>query len=269
MMGTIRVGIGGWTFAPWRGVFFPQGLPQSKELAYSARHLTTLEINGTYYRNAAPASFAKWGKEAPDGFVFTVKASRFCTNRKILSDAGDSVAKFLASGLSELGDKLGPILWQFMPTKKFDPDDFEGFLKLLQPTHEGQRLRHAIEVRHDSFMTPAFVTLARKYAVAIVFADNANYPAIPDLTGDFAYARLQDAKEHVETGYDPAQLARWAGLARAWAAGDAPEGLSYLEKPTPTAQGAAIQRDVFVLMINGAKVRAPAAAMALIEKLAS
>jgi len=260
--GDIRVGIGGWTFEPWRGVFFPAGLAHAKELAYAAAKLTAIEVNGTYYSSQSPSTFAKWAKETPDGFVFSLKASRFCTNRKVLAEAGASVEKFLTSGIVELGDKLGPILWQFMPTKKFDPADFGAFLKLLPAHQDGLRLRHAVEVRHESFLTSAFVTLAKDAGVAIVFADTPKYPAIADLTGDFVYARLQDAHEDVETGYDAEALDHWANTARAWAKGAAPEGLGYIE---PVKDGEA--KDVFVFMINGAKVRAPAAAMALLERL--
>jgi uncharacterized protein YecE (DUF72 family) len=262
--GQVRVGIGGWTFEPWRGVFFPPGLAHAKELAYAAGKLTAIEVNGTYYSRQSPATFAKWAKETPEGFVFALKASRFCTNRKVLAEAGASVETFLSSGIVELGDKLGPILWQFMPTKKFDADDFGAFLKLLPARQDGHRLRHAIEVRHESFLTPDFVNRARDAGVAIVFADKPKYPAIADLTADFVYARLQDAKEEVETGYDADALDRWADTARAWATGAAPEGLGYIEP----AKGAAT-RDVFVFMINGAKVRAPAAAMALLERLSA
>jgi uncharacterized protein YecE (DUF72 family) len=262
--GQIRVGIGGWTFEPWRGVFFPPGLAHAKELAYAAGKLTAIEVNGTYYSSQSPATFAKWAKETPDGFVFALKASRFCTNRKVLADAGLSVEKFLTSGIVELGDKLGPILWQFMPTKRFDPDDFGAFLNLLPKVQGDLRLRHAVEVRHQSFLTPAFVTLARAAGVAIVFADTPKYPAIADLTSDFVYARLQDAHEEVETGYDAQALDHWADVARAWAKGAAPDGLGYIE----TAKGGPVG-DVFVFMINGAKVRAPAAAVALLDRLRS
>jgi len=260
--GVIRVGIGGWTFEPWRGVFFPPGLAHAKELAYAAGKLSAIEVNGTYYSSQSPATFAKWAKETPDGFVFALKASRFCTNRKVLADAGASVETFLTSGIVELGDKLGPILWQFMPTKKFDPDDFGAFLKLLPARRDGLPLRHAVEVRHESFLTPAFVKLAKDAGVAVVFADTPKYPAIADLTADFVYARLQDAHEEIETGYDAQALDRWADTAHAWAKGGAPEGLGYIE----TAK-AGDAKDVFVFMINGAKVRAPAAAMALLDRL--
>jgi uncharacterized protein YecE (DUF72 family) len=267
--GAIRVGIGGWTFEPWRGVFFPPGMAHAKELAHAAGKLTAIEVNGTYYSSQSPATFAKWAKETPDGFVFALKASRFCTNRKVLAEARASVEKFLTSGIVELGDKLGPILWQFMPTKKFDADDFGAFLKLLPERQEGLRLRHAVEVRHESFLTSAFVELARDAGVAIVFADTPKYPAIADLTADFVYARLQDAQEEVETGYDAEALDRWADTARAWAKGAAPQGLGYIDAAQTQVDRGGEPKDVFVFMINGAKVRAPAAAMGLIDRLRS
>jgi uncharacterized protein YecE (DUF72 family) len=259
----IRVGIGGWTYEPWRGRFFPDGLPHARELEYASRQVTAIEINGTYYRTQSPASYAKWAAETPDGFVFAVKALRFCTNRKVLAEAGESVAKFVASGLAELGDKLGPILWQFMPTKKFDPDDFGAFLNVLPDAVGGLRLRHALEVRHDSFRDPGFIDLARARGAAVVFADSAKYPGLPDPTADFVYARLEDARAEVETGYDAAALDRFAAMAKTWAEGGAPEGLHYVATPPPKRAG----RDVFVFMINGAKERAPAAASALISRL--
>ena len=261
----IRIGIGGWTFEPWRGVFFPNTLPHARELEYASRQLTAIEINGTYYRTQSPASFAKWAEQTPDGFVFTVKANRFCTNRKVLAEAGESVGKFVASGIGELGDKLGPILWQFMPTKRFDADDFKAFLDLLPEAVGGRPLRHTLEVRHESFRDAAFVEMARARGAAIVFADSAKYPALADPTADFVYARLEDAKEEVETGYTDAELDRFAAMAKTWAKGGAPAGLDYVAAAKPHEGG----RDVFVFMINGAKVRAPAAAQALLQRLAA
>ncbi len=259
----IRVGIGGWTFEPWRGSFFPDKLPHARELEYASRQVSAIEVNGTYYRTQSPASFAKWAEQTPDNFVFAIKALRYCTNRKVLADAGDSVGKFLASGLSELGDKLGPILWQFMPTKRFQRDDFAAFLDLLPHEIGGRALRHAVEVRHDSFCDEAFVELARKRGAAIVFADGDKHPSLADPTADFIYARLQDAAAEVETGYTPRALDRWATTAKTWARGGAPSDLNYVAPPA--AKGA--ERDVFMFMINGAKVRAPAAAKALLERL--
>ena len=263
--GTIRVGVGGWTYEPWRGVFFPDGLAQARELEYAASKLTTIEINGTYYRTQAPATFAKWSEAAPKGFVFAVKSLRFTTNRRVLAEAGESVGKFLGSGLTELGDKLGPILWQFAPTKKFDPDDFGAFLDLLPATQGGVALRHAVEVRHDSFRDPTFVALARKHGVAIVYANGGEYPEIADITGGFVYARLQGTKMENETGYTAAELDRWTAAARDWASGKAPDGLDYVDAATGAP---AKPREVFAYIISGAKVRNPAAAQALIERLA-
>jgi uncharacterized protein YecE (DUF72 family) len=261
--GRIHVGVGGWTYEPWRGVFFPEGLAQARELNYASRQLTALEINGTYYRTQTPSTFAKWRDDTPDDFVFAVKALRFTTNRKVLAEAGESVGKFIASGLTELGAKLGPILWQFAPTKKFDPVDFAAFLALLPQMQDGVRLRHALEVRNDSFATPEFVALARQHGTAIVYADHASYPGIADPTADFVYARLQQTQEKEETGYTAVELDRWATVARGWAVGEAPDGLPYLAPPAPKVEA----RDAYIFMISGAKVRAPAAAKALIERL--
>ena len=261
----IKIGIGGWTYEPWRGTFYPEGLPQKKELDFASRAVTAIEINGTYYGRQKPASFAAWAKAAPDGFVFAVKGSRYCTNRKVLAEAGESVTRFIEQGIVELGDKLGPILWQFMATKKFEADDMAAFLKLLPATHEGVMLRHAIQVRHESFAVPEFVDMTRKASVAIVFADSADYPAIGDITADFAYARLENAVEEEPAGYSPAELDRWAAAARTWEAGGAPDGLPYVAAKPPEKR----MRDTFVFCINGAKIRAPAAAQALIARTAA
>jgi uncharacterized protein YecE (DUF72 family) len=258
----IRAGIGGWNFEPWRGVFFPKGTPKTKELAYASRHLTTIEVNGTYYSTFKPNTFQKWHGETPDDFVFSLKANRFATNRRVLGEAKPSIARFLESGVSELKTKLGPILWQFMHTKKFDAADFEAFLALLPAAVDGVKLRHAIEPRHTSFLVPEFVALARKYNTAIVFADSTKYPVIADATSDFVYCRLQNAEETVPTGYKPAAIKTWAEAAKAWEAGGTPKGLKLLAEPA-----AKKKRDVFVYMINGAKVRAPAAATALLKTL--
>jgi uncharacterized protein YecE (DUF72 family) len=259
----IRIGIGGWTFPPWRGSFYPDGLTQKRELEYATRALTAIEINATYHGTQKPASFAHWAATAPDGFVFAVKASRYCTNRKVLAEASDSIDRFIGSGITELGEKLGPILWQFMATKQFDADDFGAFLKLLPAAHAGVTLRHAVQVRHDSFATPAFVAMARAAGVAIVYADAETYPAIADVTGDFVYARLENAQEAVRNGYDDTALNRWADAARAWASGGVPDGLSYVDATPPKRH----PRETFVFFINGAKVRAPHGALALIERV--
>ena len=259
----IRIGIGGWTYEPWRGTFFPDKWPIKRELEYAASKLTAIEVNGTYYSGFKPATFENWAKSVPDGFVFTLKASRFCTNRKVLAEAGESVARFVGQGIVELGDRLGPILWQFMATKKFDAVDFGAFLKLLPAGHDGVALRHAVQVRHESFAVPEFVALCRAAGVAIVYADSADYPAIAAVTGDFVYARLENAVEEQPTGYTPAELDRWAEAAKTWSGGGAPDGLPYVDPAAPKKQ----PRETFIFFINGAKVRAPAGAMALIERV--
>lgn len=263
MGGKARVGVGGWTYEPWRDNFYPKGLAHARELEHASRRLTAIEINGTYYGTQKRESWIKWRDSVPDGFVFSVKASRYATNRKILADGAESIGKFLGQGLAELGDKLGPILWQFAPTKRFDAEDFAFFLKMLPNKQDGVALRHALEPRHDSFACPAFVNLARDHGCAIVFADHAEYPAIADLTADFVYARLQRSRADVATGYDDAGLDQWAGCIRAWIDGKVPADLPYAAPPSP---GAA-RRDAFVFFIAGAKERNPAAAQALIARL--
>ena len=260
--GDIRIGIGGWTYEPWRGTFFPEKWPQKRELDYAASKLTAIEVNGTYYSSQKPATFASWAKAVPDGFVFALKASRYCTNRKVLAEAGESITKFTGQGIVELGDRLGPILWQFMATKKFDTDDFGAFLKLLPSSQDGVALRHAVQVRHESFLVPEFVALARAAGVAIVYADSTEYPAIADVSGDMVYARLEAAVEDEPAGYAPAALDRWAKAARDWSAGAAPGDLPYVAEAAPV-----VPRETFVFFINGAKVRAPHGAMALIERV--
>jgi len=264
--GRIHIGIGGWNFAPWRGVFYPKGLPQAKELAYAGEHLTAIEINATYYGSQKPESFRKWAATVPDGFVFSVKASRFATNRRVLREAGDSIKRFIGSGVTELGDRLGPLLWQFSPFKKFDAADFGGFLELLPATADGRRLRHVVEVRHDSFRTPGFVALLRQFGVAVVYAEHATYPGIADVTADFVYARLQKGEDDIPTAYPPKALDAWAARVRAWAEGGAPDDL---ERVDPGHKPAKTPRDVFAYFIHEGKVRAPAAAMALIERVGS
>jgi len=244
----IKVGIGGWTYEPWRDNFYPQGLAQAKELGFASRQVSAIEINGTYYSTFKPENFRKWHDETPSDFMFSLKASRFTTNRKLLSTAKDSIQRFVESGIAELGDKLGPIVWQFMPTKSFDPEDFEAFLQLL-PKKEGSRaLRHVMDVRHASFITPEYQTLAKKHKVSTVFTDADKFPSFDEPEGDCAYARLMMADAELETGYEPKALDSWAERAQTWAA-----------SPKP--------RDVFVYFINGAKEKAPAAAGALLERL--
>jgi uncharacterized protein YecE (DUF72 family) len=242
----IRVGIGGWTFEPWRGTFYPDGLVQRRELEYAASKLSSIEVNGTYYSLMKPDSFKKWHDETPDDFVFSLKATKFCTNRKVLAGAGDSIEKFILSGLLELKDKLGPINWQFMATKKFDPEDFGAFLKLLPKSVEGRSLRHAVEVRNESFQTPEFYEMARKHEVAIIQAGDSKFPEIEQATAPFAYVRIMGTREDQPKGYSEGELDAWAKRAKGWAA----DG-----------------RDVFLYVISGAKQHNPAAAMALTERL--
>ncbi|OYX68663.1 MAG: hypothetical protein B7Y95_19845 [Rhizobiales bacterium 32-66-11] len=263
----IRVGIGGWTFEPWRGTFFPEGLKQAKELEFASRAVTSIEINGTFYRGQTPKTYKSWADQVPEGFVFALKATRFCTHRRVLAEAGESVARFVEGGIAEMGEKLGPINWQFAPTKAFDPEDFAAFLALLPQSVDGVKLRHAVEVRHESFCTAEFVALAAKHKVAIIYADKPGYPAIPDITADFVYARLQDAREEVETGYEPKALDQWAARAASWADGKVPKDLKSLAAKAPAKASAKGPSDVFVYMINGAKVRAPAAAQALLARV--
>ena len=260
----IRVGIGGWTFEPWRGLFYPKGLPHAQELAYASSHLTSIEINGTFYRTQTPATFRKWASEVPAGFVFAVKGPRYAVNRRVLAEAGDSIKRFLDSGLTELGDHLGPVLWQFAPTKKFDEADFGGFLQQLPKQFDGRSLRHVVEVRHNSFKTPEFLALLRRFSVPVVFAEHDRYPEIADITGDFLYARLQKGKETIKTGYPPKAIDAWAERVREWAKGGEPQDLPRVD---PKHKPSTSPRDVFAYFIHEGKVNAPAAAMALIERL--
>lgn len=262
--GTIRAGIGGWTFEPWRGVFYPAGLAHAKELQYASHHLATIEVNGTYYRTQKPSTFASWAKEAPPDFVFTLKGPRYATNRRVLAEAGDSIARFIESGVTELGTKLGPLLWQFAPTKKFDEADFGAFLDLLPKQLGGRDLKHAVEVRHPSFCTPPFIALAREKSVAIVFADHSTYPAIADVTSDFVYARLQTGNDSVPTAYKPKALDEWAERAKIWASGGTPQDLPIID---PGVKPPHAPREVFVYFIHEGKVRAPAAAMTFQKRI--
>lgn len=263
MAGAIHVGIGGWDFDPWRGSFYPPGLAKARQLEHLGRRLTATEINATYYKLQSPALFERWGRMVPDGFKFAIKASRFCTNRKILGDAGEAIGRFCAQGFTELGDKLGPILWQLAPTKRFDADELRAFLMLLPTSRDGIGLRHALEVRHESFQCREFIAMARAAGVAIVFADHETYPGIADLSADFVYARLQRAREEEPLGYDADALDRWAEVARGWAAGEDPAGLEHVsDAPAPMNP-----REVFAFFIGGDKLRNPAAAGALIERL--
>ncbi len=257
--GTIRVGIGGWTFEPWRNHFYPADLKQKDELTYAASKLATIEINGTYYSTQKPATFAKWAAEAPDNFVFSLKAVRYSTNRRVLAAAGESITKFLSSGVSELGSKLGPILWQFMPTKKFDPEDFGAFLALLPEKQDGIALRHAVEVRHPSFAVPEFVELLRKHNVACVLADHHEYPMIADPTADFVYARLQKGEDANPHCYPDQEFEALKTRLSHYAEGRQPEDLPSLSKAPDGGQ----PRDIFAFFITGGKLNAPAGAIEL------
>ena len=244
--GKIRIGIGGWTYPPWRGTFYPPKLAQSKELEFAARTFGAIEINATFYGRQSPKSWAAWATAVPDGFQFAIKGSRFCVTRPQMADAGEGIGNFLAQGLSALGPKLGPILWMLAARRKFDRDDIASFLKLLPPKLDGIPLRHVIEPRHDSFRDDRFFDLCRERDVAIVFGDDDEFPCIEAETASFAYARLQRMREEVATGYDEPALDAFAKRARRW-------------------QDAG--RDAYIFMINGAKIRAPAAALALQDKL--
>ena len=262
---TVRTGIGGWVYPDWRkGNFYPEGLVQKRELEWASRQLGAIEINGTYHSLQKPESFRKWREATPDGFVFAVKGSSYISNRKMLAGAGESMVKFFGQGLEELGDRLGPILWQLMGTKKFDAEDIAAFFDLLPRELKGLPLRYAIEVGHESFACPEFVDIARKANVAIVWCEQASRTPIADRTADFAYLRCKNLVADEPTGYPPDGIERIAGMCRAWAAGEAPTGLPYAHD---RANSEGYSGDVFAFMINGAKERAPAAAFALAETL--
>jgi uncharacterized protein YecE (DUF72 family) len=242
----IRVGIGGWTYPPWRGTFYPDKLPHSKELEYASRQFGAIEINATFYGRQSPKSWAAWAKVVPDGFQFAVKGSRYVVTRPKLADAGEGLGVYFAQGMSALGQKLGPVLWMLAARRKFDREDIAAFFKLLPAKLDGIPLRHVIEPRHESFRDEAFFALCRDHNVAVVFGDDDEFPCIDADTASFAYARLQRMREEVPTGYDGAALDGFAERARQW-----------------TKDG----REAYVFMINGAKVRAPSAALALQERL--
>ena len=261
--GTIRVGVGGWLYPPWRGVFYPKDLKQPDELAFAASRLTSIEINATHYKLQSPASFRKWAGATPPGFKFSVKGPRLVTNQKALAETGGVVQRFVTSGLSELGEKLGPVLWQLPPFKRFDADDLGTFLDLLPRDLDGSKLDHVIEARHASFATPDFVKRLRDAGVGAVYTDAETWPNIPDATGDVVYARLQRGDDKLEAAYAPTELDSWAGRAKTWAQGRAPDDLPLIDGTPPRSQ----PRDVFVYFIHEGKLRAPAAAMALIDRL--
>ena len=238
--------MGGWTYEPWRNTFYPKGLPHTQELAFASRAVTAIEVNGTFYATMSPATYARWADETPDDFVFSLKGPRYAVNRRVLAEAGESVQRFVASGIDRLGDKLGPLLWQLAATKRFDAEDVARFLALLPASVGDRPLRHALEPRHDSFHDPRLTELCTAANVAVVYADADQFPCFPDQTADFTYARLQNGTDHEPLGYPDAALDGWAEQARAWGAGG---------------------RDAFVYFIAGGKIRAPAAAMALMSRL--
>lgn len=244
----VRIGIGGWTYPPWRGDFYPAGLPHSQELIYASSQLGAIEINATFYGRQSPKSWANWAAAVPDGFQFAIKGSRYCVTRPRLADAAEGIGNFLAQGLSALGPKLGPLLWMLAARRAFDRDDIAAFLKLLPRELDGLALRHAIEPRHESFRDDRFFDLCCEHDVAVVFGDDDEFPCIDADTASFAYARLQRMREDVPTGYDEAALQAFADRAGRWRVAG---------------------RDAFLFMINGSKVRAPAAALALGERLAA
>jgi len=249
-MNPIHVGVGGWTFEPWRDNFYPAGLPHSRELHYASRQLSAIEVNGTFYSTFQPASFAKWRNETPEGFVFSLKAHRFTTHRRQLATAAEGIMRFVGSGIAELGDKLGPLLWQLMPTMAFDAEDLDRFLGLLPREVQGRPLRHVLDVRHPSFACEEYLELLARHDCTTVYTDSEKFPAIPHARSELAYLRLMRSAADCPTGYPPEQLATWVRGAREW-----------------VEMGE--RREAFVFFINGAKERAPAAAMEFLAQLRS
>jgi uncharacterized protein YecE (DUF72 family) len=248
MIPRIHVGVGGWTFEPWRDNFYPAGLPHSQELRHASRKLTAIEVNGTFYSTFKPATFAKWRDETPEGFVFSLKAHRFTTHRRDLATAGEGIDRFVGSGMAELGDKLGPLLWQFMPTMAFDAANLEAFLRLLPREVQGRPLRHVLDVRHPSFACEEYLDLLARHDCTTVYTDSPKFPSIPHARSTLAYLRLMRSESDCATGYPVKALSPWARGAREWVAlGD--------------------DHEAFVFFINGAKERAPHAAMALLAQL--
>ncbi|HXM93384.1 MAG TPA: DUF72 domain-containing protein [Candidatus Dormibacteraeota bacterium] len=285
--GTVRIGISGWVYKPWRGVFYPEKLTHKRELAHAASIFNSIEINGTFYSLQRPESFARWAEETPEDFVFSVKGPRFITHILRLKEVQTPVANFLASGILRLGRKLGPILWQFPPSFKFAPERLEAFLKLLPHdteaasalarrhdkhvsgrsalTSDAKRpLRHSIEIRHKSFVTPEFIDLLRTHNVALVCADTVEWPRLMDLTSDFVYCRLHGSEVLYASGYDDQSLDQWATRVVAWARGQEPADAERVIKNDAPKRAA---RDVFVYFDNDAKVRAPFDAQGLTARI--
>ena len=263
MAGKIHVGVGGWDYDPWRGTFYPPGLARKKQLEHAGSRLTAVEVNATFYKLQKPELWEGWAKSVPEDFRFAIKAPRYCTNRKALGEGAEAIGRFCAQGFTALGDKLGPILWQLAPTKRFDPEEMRDFLMLLPTSRDGIALRHAVEPRHESFRCREFVAMARAAGVAVVIADHDQYPQIADLGAEFVYARLQRSKEEEPQGYPAADLDRWARIARGWAKGESPGGLDYVSDSRAPVRA----REVFLFFIAGAKARNPLAAEALIGRL--
>ena len=258
----IRVGIGGWTYAPWRDNFYPKGLVQRRELEYASRHVTAIEVNGTYYGTQKPATYAKWRDEVPDGFVFSAKAPKRIMHSRTLARTGPQVDDFVG-GIATLGDRLGPLVWQFDAGTRIDRDDFNAFLELLPKEAGGIALRHVLDVRDRAFVDAGYIARARSHGFATVFTDSPEHPSFADLTADFVYARLMRSRSAVDTGYPIAELEQWAQRAQAWASGDETGDLPRID-PAPAPHS---PRDVFVFFIAADKERNPAAAMALLRLL--
>lgn len=254
----IRVGIGGWTYVPWRNNFYPKGLVQRRELEYASRHLSCIEINGTYYGAQKPATYAKWREDTPEGFVFSLKAPMRIMQSKALAKTGPQVEDFIG-GISELGDRLGPLLWQFDAGLKLERESFAAFCELLPREANGRALRHVLDVRDPSFVDADFIALARKHGFATVFTDSPDYPSFSDVTADFVYARLMRSRSEIATGYPADELEAWAKRAREWARGSEPGDLPKIVDEAANSK----PREVFVQFISAAKERNPAAAMAL------
>lgn len=287
--GRVRIGVSGWRYAGWRGRYYPKGLPQKDELAYMASKMHSIEINGTFYSLQRPQSFARWADETPDGFVFSVKGPRYVTHMLRLREIETPLANFFASGVLRLGPKLGPILWQFPPHFRFDEERFANFLALLPhdseaasalarrhdravsgravlSTDKKRPLRHAVEIRDESFAVPAFIRLLRAHRIALVCADTVAWPRLMDVTADFVYCRLHGSEELYASGYDDATLDVWAARIAAWARGGEPEPAErVIDHPAPKR----VRRDVFAYFDNDRKVRAPVDAEGLIRRVAA